>query len=57
MIEQFREDVTKTRKDGSRGKLRIDYGDPRAPEKRIEWLWRFLDQVPSASDLICMAGR
>jgi len=28
VIDEFRTDVTKTRKDGSRGRLRIDYGDP-----------------------------
>jgi len=35
VIEEFRADVTKTLKDGSRGKLRIDYGDPKQPEKPI----------------------
>ena len=31
MIDELRADVTKTRKDGSRGRLRIDYGDHRDP--------------------------
>ena len=35
-------------KDGSRRKLRIDYGDPKQPEKPIAWLWRFI--VCRASD-------
>ena len=34
VIDEFRTDVTKTRKDGSRGRLRIDYGDPRQPRER-----------------------
>jgi hypothetical protein len=42
VVEEFRTDVTKTRKDGSRGALRIDYGDPRKPEKPITWLWKFI---------------
>jgi hypothetical protein len=32
VIQEFRTDVTKTRKNGSRGTLRISYGDPKAPE-------------------------
>jgi hypothetical protein len=51
VIEEFRTDVTKTRKDGSRGTLRIDYGDPRKPEKPIAWLWKWLDSSKSAGDL------
>jgi hypothetical protein len=43
VIEGFRADVTMTLKDGSRGKLRIDYGDPKEPEKAIAWLWKFID--------------
>ena len=34
VIDEFRADVTKTRKDGSRGRLRIDYGDPAARRSR-----------------------
>jgi hypothetical protein len=51
VIEEFRTDVTKTRKDGSRGALRIDYGDPRKPEKPIAWLWKFIDGARSAGEL------
>jgi hypothetical protein len=32
VIEEFRTDMTKTRKDGSKGKLRIDYGDAHQAE-------------------------
>ena len=53
MIEEFRTDVTKTRKDGSRGALRIDYGDPRKPEKPIAWLWKFIDGAKTAGELFC----
>jgi len=51
VIEEFRTDVTKTRKDGSRGALRIDYGDPRRPEKPIAWLWKFIDGAKTAGEL------
>jgi hypothetical protein len=33
VIEELRTDVTKTRKDGTRGRLRIDYGDPERVER------------------------
>ena len=51
VIEEFRTDVTKTRKDGSRGALRIDYGDPRKAEKPVAWLWKFIDGAKSAGEL------
>lgn len=51
VIEEFRTDATKTRKDGSRGALRIDYGDPRKPEKAIAWLWKFIDGAKTAGEL------
>jgi hypothetical protein len=51
VIEEFRSDVTKTRKDGTRGALRIDYGDPRKPEQPIAWIWKFLDSARTPSDL------
>jgi hypothetical protein len=51
VIEEFRTDVTKTRKDGSRGALRFDYGDPRKPEKPIAWALKWLDSARSAGDL------
>ena len=51
MIEEFRTDVTKARKDGSRGALRIDYGDPRKPEKPVAWLFKFLDAAKTPAEL------
>jgi len=42
VVDDLRTDVTKTRKDGSRGRLRIDYGDARDPQAAIAWLWRFI---------------
>ncbi|MGA2014765.1 MAG: hypothetical protein ABSH51_30150 [Solirubrobacteraceae bacterium] len=51
VIEDFRTDVTKTLKNGSRGKLRIDYGDPKQPEKPIAWLWKFIDGARTAGEL------
>jgi hypothetical protein len=51
VIEEFRSDVTKTRKDGSRGALRIDYGDPHQPEAAIAWMWKFIDGARSAGEL------
>jgi hypothetical protein len=51
VIEEFRADVTKTLKDGSRGAMRIDYGDARNPEKPIAWMWRWLDSAKTAGDL------
>ena len=54
VIGEFREDVTKTRKDGSKGKLRIDYGDPRASdtaEPAVNWLWKYVDGARTAGEL------
>jgi hypothetical protein len=51
VIEEFRTDVTKTRKDGTRGALRVDYGGPRKPEKPIAWVLKWLDSARSAGDL------
>ena len=51
VIDEFRSDVTKTRKDGSRGRLRIDYGDPREPDTAVKWLWKFMDGARSAGEL------
>jgi hypothetical protein len=50
-IAELRADVTKTRKDGSRGRLRIDYGDARDPEAAIAWLWKFIDGAKTAGEL------
>jgi hypothetical protein len=43
--------VTKTRKDGNRGRLRIDYGDHRDPQAAIAWLWKFVDGAKTAGEL------
>ena len=51
VIDEFRTDVTKTRKDGSRGKLRIDYGDSHEPEVPVKWLWKFIDGAHTAGEL------
>jgi hypothetical protein len=51
MISEFRSDVTKTRKDGSRGRLRIDYGDGRDPAEAVAWLWKFIDAGTAAAEL------
>ncbi len=51
VIGEFRTDVTKIKKDGTRGRLRIDYGDHREPEKPIAWLWRFIDGAKTAGEL------
>ena len=51
VIDEFRTDVTKTRKDGTRGKPRIDYGDPHQPADAIKWLWRFVDGAKTAGEL------
>jgi hypothetical protein len=51
VIDQFRADATKTLKDGTKGKLRIDYGDPRDPKEPINWLWRFLEGAHTAGEL------
>lgn len=50
-IDELRADVTKTRKDGSRGRLRIDYGDHRNPDAALTWLWKFVDGAKTAGDL------
>jgi hypothetical protein len=42
VVDELRSDVTKTRKDGSRGRLRIDYGDHRNPDAAVAWLWKFV---------------
>jgi ParB/RepB/Spo0J family partition protein len=44
-------DVTKTRKDGSRGRLHYDYGDHRDPQAAIAWLWKFIDAAKTAGEL------
>jgi ParB/RepB/Spo0J family partition protein len=51
VIEELRTDVTKTRKDGSRGRLRYDYGDHRDPQAAVAWLWKFIDGAKTADEL------
>ena len=51
VVEELRADVTKTRKDGSRGRLRIDYGDYRDPQAALAWLWKFIDGAKTAGEL------
>jgi hypothetical protein len=51
VIAELRTDVTKTRKDGSRGRVRYDYGDHRDPQAAIAWLWRFLGGAKTAGEL------
>jgi len=42
LVGELRSDVTKARKDGSRGRLRVDYGDYRDPQAALAWLWKFI---------------
>ena len=51
MIDELRTDVTKTRKDGSRGRLRYDYGEHRDPQAALTWLWKFIDGAKTAGEL------
>jgi hypothetical protein len=54
VIEDFRKDVTKTKKDGTRGRLKIDYGDRHVadhPAAAVQWLWKFLDGAKTAGEL------
>ena len=43
--------MTKTRKDGTRGRLRIDYGDAREPREALAWMWKFVDGAKTAGEL------
>jgi hypothetical protein len=51
VVDELRTDVTKTRKDGSRGRLRIDYGDHRDPQAALAWLWKFVEGARTAGEL------
>jgi hypothetical protein len=51
VVDDLRTEATKTRKDGSRGRLRIDYGEPRDPQAAIAWLWKFIDGAKTAGEL------
>jgi hypothetical protein len=51
VIDELRSDVTKTRKDGARGRLRVDYGEHRNPDAALKWLWTFVDGAKTANEL------
>jgi ParB/RepB/Spo0J family partition protein len=51
VISDFREDKTKTRKDGSPGALRITYGEGIRHDNQSHWLWKYLDGARSAGEL------
>lgn len=51
VVEEFRSGVTKIKKDGTRGALRIDYGDPHKPQDALAWLWKYIDGARNAGDL------
>ena len=51
VIDELRSDVTKTRKDGTRGRLRVDYGEHRNPDAALKWLWTFVDGAKTANEL------
>jgi len=50
VIDEFRRDVTRTKKDGTRGTLRIQFGSNDAKAER-EWLWKFVEGGKAAGDL------
>jgi hypothetical protein len=43
--------ILDNRKDGTSGRLRIDYGDARQPDAALKWLWRYVDAGRTAGDL------
>jgi len=48
-FDELRSDVTKKRKDGSLGRMKIDYGkDATAAQK---WLWKFIDGAKSPGEI------
>jgi hypothetical protein len=51
VVDDLRSDVAKTRNDGSRGRLGIDYGDARDPKAAVAWLWKFIDGAKIAGEL------
>lgn len=51
VIEEFRTDVTKTKRDGTCGALRIDYGQPHDTQATREWLWKYIDGAKSSGEL------
>jgi hypothetical protein len=51
VLDELREDVTRTKKDGARGRLKIDYGNPKEPGAALKWLWRYVDSATDANQL------
>ena len=51
VIDELHTDATKTRKDGTRGRLRYDYGEHRDPHAAIAWLWKYIDGAKTAGEL------
>jgi ParB/RepB/Spo0J family partition protein len=51
VIEEFRTDVTKTKKDNTRGALRMDYGNPQDSTATREWMWKYLQAAKTAGEL------
>ena len=51
VIGEFRQDITKTRQDGSPGALRITYGEGIKHDNQSHWLWKYLDGAQSAGEL------
>jgi hypothetical protein len=47
----MRTDVTKTRKEGTRGRLRYEYGEHRDPQAALAWMWKFIDGAKTAGEL------
>jgi ParB/RepB/Spo0J family partition protein len=50
VIDEFREDVTKIKKNGERGALKISYGTNDSSAERA-WLWKFIEGGKTAGDL------
>jgi hypothetical protein len=51
IVDELRADVTRSRKDGTRGRLKIDYGNPREPDAALKWLWKFVDAAKTSGEL------
>ncbi|MGA2162920.1 MAG: ParB N-terminal domain-containing protein [Solirubrobacteraceae bacterium] len=51
VIVDFRKDMTKERKDGSAGALRMSYGEGIRHENQSDWLWKYLEGARTAGEL------